>query len=178
MKRILETERLRLRELTAGDAAVFFELNNDEEVIRFTGDAAFADVGAARSFLEGYRPYAETGYGRWAVERKTDDVFLGWCGLKLNEDGETDLGFRLFRRYWGNGYATEAATACLHVAFGRLGLDAVIGRTLQANTASVRVLEKIGMKERHPAVFHGQPGWIFRLRRPEWKPGLAPALYI
>ena len=178
MRRILETERLLLRELTVGDAADFFELNNDEAVIRYTGDAAFADVGAARAFLEGYRPYAETGYGRWAVERKADGVFLGWCGLKRHEDGETDLGFRLFRRWWGNGYATEAALACLHVAFVRFELASVIGRTLQANAASVRVLEKIGMKERLPAVFHGQPAWVFRLRRHEWQPGLPPALYI
>jgi ribosomal-protein-alanine N-acetyltransferase len=178
MKPVLETERLRLRELTVDDAENFFELNSDEAVIRYTGDAPFADVAAARSFLEGYQPYAETGYGRWAVVRKADGAFLGWCGLKRHDDGETDLGFRLFRRYWGHGYATEAAVACLHVAFDRLGLDSVIGRTLQANAASVRVLEKAGMKERQPAVFHGEPAWIYRLRRAEWEPGLPPALYI
>ena len=83
--------------------------------------------------------------GRWAVIRKKDDAFLGWCGLKKHEDGMVDLGFRLMKKYWNKGYATEAAKACVDHGFNTLGLKEIIGRAAQENMASINVLEKCGM---------------------------------
>ena len=146
MKTILETDRCYLRELSVTDADDFFELNNDPEVIKYTGDVAFQNRMEALSFLENYEQYQQFGYGRWAVIEKQSGAFLGWCGLKFSPDlNETDLGFRFFRRYWNQGYATETAKACIDYGFNQLQLKKIVGRAMEANTASIKVLEKVGM---------------------------------
>jgi len=170
MKRILETERLYLRELTIEDAHSFFQLNNDEEVLRYTGDQAFANVEAARNFLEAYDQYEKYGMGRWAVINKWDEAFLGWCGIKYRaEADEFDIGYRFFRKYWNCGYASESASACLKYGFEDLGIEEMVGRAMKANKASIRVLEKIGMQYDRDADFDGIPGVIFKLSKPDWK---------
>ncbi len=162
----LQTPRLLLRELRPTDAPQFYALNNDPEVLRYTGDVPFENEAAACTFLEHYAAYDQFGYGRWAVVRHTDGAWLGWCGLsKQSVDAAPDLGFRFFRRYWGQGYATEAAGACLQWARSQ-SIPRVVGRAMPGNTASVRVLEKVGMsfwKERETegtrwAIFHTAPG--------------------
>ena len=164
---ILSTERLDLRELTPGDAAHLFTLNEDPEVVRHTGDGPFSSPAEARRFLEAYiEVYARDGMGRWAVLRRRDEAFLGWCGLRRAKDGEVDLGFRLHRRYWGNGYATEAARAAIGHGFGPLGLARVIGRARRANPASIRVLEKAGLRRERDFAFEGHPGVLLAIENP------------
>jgi len=154
---IAETKRLILRELQQDDAGHFFELNNDPEVLKYTGDVAFKSIDEAREFLKNYSHYEENGYGRWAVIRKEDHVFLGWCGLKLNEEGYVDIGFRIFKKYWGKGYATEAAEKSIELGFEQFGLLEIIGRSASENKASFRVLEKIGMTFFKSGECHGIP---------------------
>lgn len=166
MEYILETERLVLRELTTDDAANFYQLNLNPNVIRYTGDAAFSDVEAAYTFLENYSDYKRNGYGRWAVIRKEDNAFLGWCGLKYNADmDETDIGFRFFEEYWNMGYATESAKACLDYGFSQLKLEVIIGRAMKDNMASIKVLEKIGLEYKNDFDFDGEDGeiWIIHI---------------
>ncbi len=144
---ILETERLFLREFDVADAKYFFELNQDFEVIKYTGDNKFDTINHAEKFLKNYDHYSKYKYGRWAVIRKYDDQFLGWCGLKFSENlNETDIGFRFFRKYWNQGYATESAKACLEYGFKKLELKSIVGRVMLDNKASIKVLEKIGLK--------------------------------
>lgn len=165
---ILETPRLFLREFREEDASFFFELNEDPEVIRYTGDPPFASLEEARQFLLDYDQYRKYGYGRWAVLLRPESdggspEWIGWCGLKyISELDETDIGFRLFRRYWGRGYATEAALACLDYGFRELGLRRIVGRVMKENVASVRVLEKIGMEFWKEFDFMEHPGLYFR----------------
>jgi RimJ/RimL family protein N-acetyltransferase len=112
LERIAETERLWLREFNPGDAKSFYLLNLDPEVIKYTGDDSFINIEEAEKFLLNYDHCRKHGFGRWAVMRKTDNTFLGWCGLKYIEDiDEYDIGFRFFKKYWGYGYATESAKA-------------------------------------------------------------------
>lgn len=147
IKKIIETPRLYLRELNTNDAHNFYELNLDPEVIKYTGDVAFNHITEAQSFLQNYNQYELYGFGRWAVIRKEDQAFLGWCGLKYSSDlDEVDLGFRFNKKYWNQGYATEASIACLNYGFSTLHLTKIVGRAMKANIASVKVLEKIGMK--------------------------------
>jgi ribosomal-protein-alanine N-acetyltransferase len=146
MKPIIETNRCYLRELSVVDAQHFYDLNADAEVIKYTGDKAFGNVSEAKSFLENYNQYELYGYGRWAVIKKSDNEFLGWCGLKYSPDlDEVDLGFRFFRKHWNQGYATETAKACIDYGFNHLQLTKIVGRAMEANIGSIKVLEKAGL---------------------------------
>ena len=162
MNIILETPRLLLREFQEEDAPFFYELNEDPEVVRYTGDPPFDSVESARFFLRSYDQYEKYGYGRWAVLLKPNNEWIGWCGLKHQPElGETDIGFRFFRRYWGQGYATESARACLDYGFNTLGLKRVVGRAMKDNKASIRVLEKIGLEFWKEFDFEAHPGLLY-----------------
>ncbi|MDR2235516.1 MAG: GNAT family N-acetyltransferase [Chryseobacterium sp.] len=164
MKKITETERLLLRELTPDDAPEFFKLNENPDVIRYTGDLPFADVNEALAFLQNYRDYDRNGYGRWAVMDKAGHEFLGWCGLKYHEDThETDIGFRFFEEHWNKGYASESAAACLQYGFETLHLQKIIGRAMAENIASVKVLQKLGMTFDREFDFDGKRGVIYTI---------------
>lgn len=145
MNKITETKRLILRELCVSDSEHFFKLNSDPEVLKFTGDLPFSSVSDAEFFLNTYSDYQKNGFGRWAVISKESDKFLGWCGLKLNEENLIDLGFRFFQNEWGKGYATESAKASLEYGFNNLDIKEIIGRASLDNKASIKVLEKLHM---------------------------------
>ncbi len=160
---ILETERLILRELSIEDAQHFYDLNTDPLVIRYTGDAAFENVEAAKSFLENYEQYKKYGYGRWATILKSTGEWIGWCGLKYEiQIAETDLGYRFFRKHWGKGYATESAEASLKYGLEHLGLKRIIGRSFKENLPSIKVLQKIGMVYEKDLMLDGvHPGVLY-----------------
>ena len=112
---VIETDRLLFRKLTEDDAPLLYDLNLDPEVIRYTHDP-LTDVEEARKVLEEVilPQYILYDHGRWAVHLRSGLEFIGWCGLKyLTETNEVDLGYRLKKNFWGNGYATEAARACI-----------------------------------------------------------------
>lgn len=157
--KILETERFILREFELSDAGEMYKLNLDPEVIKYTGDPPFESIEATRQFLLNYDQYEKYGYGRWAVIRKTDNEFMGWCGLKFNpEYGETNLGYRFFRCYWGQGIATETAKACLAYGFGHLKLAQIAAYAVAENGASIKIMQKIGMAFREKRDCANQPG--------------------
>lgn len=142
---LIETERLGLRESTAElDAIDAYELNLDPEVIKYTGDPPFASIEESQKFLSEYAAYRDHGFGRWAVILKDTNEYLGWCGLKRHPDQMVDLGFRFKQNAWGKGYATESARACIEWAFSQTDIQELVGRVAQENTASIRVLEKLG----------------------------------
>ena len=145
MKKIIESKRLLLRELDISDSEDFYNLNSDPEVLKYTGDRAFLSISEAESFLKNYDDYKKNGFGRWAVISKDSNDFLGWCGLKLNEEKLIDLGFRFFKNQWKKGYATESARASLEYGFNNLKINEIIGRASIDNKASVKVLEKLRM---------------------------------
>lgn len=147
MKIIGQTNRLLLRETSTADAQMMYELNNDPEVIRYTGDPPFKSVEDATIFLNQYDHFQKYNRGRWAVVDKSTGEVLGWCGLKYHEDSlENDLGYRFFQKHWNKGYATEASHLALQYGFRRLGLDSVIARAVKENTASIQVMKKLGLE--------------------------------
>lgn len=159
MIKILETGRLTLRKFEITDKEYFFELNADPDVIKYTGDQAFESVDFAEKFLKNYTHYSQYGYRRWAVILKDNGTFTGWCGLKYNpEIKEVDLGFRFFKKYWNKGYATEAGIACIQYGFNHLGVTKIIGRVMNNNIASIRVLEKAGLHFEKEIDFNGEAG--------------------
>ena len=169
MKTILETERMLLREFVVEDAPFAYELNYDWEVVKYTGDVAFESIKAAQEFILGYKDYELNGMGRWLCILKSNNEPLGWCGLKLlRATGEVDLGYRFLKKHWNKGYATEASMACLHYGFGQLNLTEIIGRAQHANTASIKVLQKIRMRFAGNFEFDLHPGVKYSLSKTEF----------
>ena len=143
MKIILETNRLILRELNLDDAENFYELNLNPNVLKYTGNKAFKNIEETRNFLENYKDYEQNGFGRWAVIDKSNQEFLGWCGLKYDQSlQETDIGFRFFEQHWNKGFATESAKACINFGFNAFNLNKIIGRAMRENSLSIKVLKK------------------------------------
>ena len=163
---VIETERLYLKEFSLADAESMFALNLEPEVLKYTGDSAFISVEEARDFIENYKQYQLYGFGRWSAFIKDNGEYIGWCGLKYSEDkNECDVGFRFFKKHWKKGFATESAIACVNFGFEKLQIDKIVGRAMSANFASVKVLEKIGMKFTKEFDFDGEPGVIYEIDR-------------
>ena len=102
MKKILETDRLYLREFTPDDAAILLDLNSDPDVVRYTGDPLpWNTIDNAEKILKDVIfPQYKNKIGRWATHLKSNSEFIGWCGLK-DIGGEIDIGYRYKKIYWG-----------------------------------------------------------------------------
>jgi RimJ/RimL family protein N-acetyltransferase len=149
MKVILETDRLLLREFVEDDAESFFKLNTDPEVMRFVPDKPLLNVEQARQTLIDHpiADYRRYGFGRGACILKSTGEQIGFASLKyLDELGEVDVAYRLLPAHWGQGLATEVALASVRYGFAALGLKRIIGLVMPKNIASVRVLEKTGLR--------------------------------
>ena len=167
MNYLIETERLLMREFLPDDVEQMYLLNLDPDVIRYTGDKAFTSVADAADFLSHYDAYERFGMGRLAVIRKSDEKWLGWCGLKYHpKEQEVDLGFRFFQAYWRQGYATESGKANLEYGFRQLKLKEIVAHVDEANFASIRVLEKLGFSNWMPYKFDGDEGMQATIKNP------------
>jgi RimJ/RimL family protein N-acetyltransferase len=148
---VIETERLILRTFRQSDLAIYAALNADPEVMRYLGgviDAAESDhiAGLAQE------NYAMHRVGLLAIERRADGVFLGMCGLHhVTWYPDIEIGWRLAREHWGNGYATEAASAWLEYGFQTLTLPRIISICDVPNSRSIAVMERLGMSLDHEA---------------------------
>lgn len=166
---IAQTNRLYLREINTSDAENAYLLNLDPDVIKYTGDESFKSIEEARIFLENYDHYKKYGFGRWAVILTSTGEFLGWCGLKYTEGtNEYDIGFRFFKKYWNHGYATEAAKECLKLGFTRFGMQQIIGRAMEENHASIKVLKKIGLSFFKKDFCHDETAIVLSISQNEW----------
>ncbi len=144
----MHTERLLIRPFTVDDADAYLPLVSDPDVIRYTGDVPQSSVDGAREILitRPLRDYAVHGFGRMACIEKSSGRLVGFSGLKFLEDlGEVDIGYRFLPDCWGKGYATESARALMQHGVRELGLKRVIGLVLRENTASAKVLCKLGL---------------------------------
>ena len=174
----LETARLRLRPPTDADRDDLVALMTDAHVLRFWDAPPWPDAGRFDRFLSGSRQMAEEGTGvRLIVERRTDHSFLGWCTVDRWDAGyrSASLGYCLAEAAWGQGYATEAASALLAWAYATLDLNRVQAEADTRNAASGRVLEKLGFRLegtlREDCVVDGvvSDSWVYGLLRREWE---------
>jgi len=141
----LRTERLLLRRWRPGDLEPFAALNADPEVMEhFPGVMSREESDTFVDRIEA--EWRDRGYGRWAVEVSGEADLIGFVGLAVPPFMPKDeIGWRLARKSWGRGFATEAARAVLADAFRRLGLTEVVSFTVPANVRSTRVMERLGM---------------------------------
>jgi ribosomal-protein-alanine N-acetyltransferase len=140
------------------DAEAFFKLNSNPEVLRFVPDKALLDVEQARQILIDHPivDYRKYGFGRGACILKSTGEQIGFAGLKhLEELGEVDVAYRLMPIHWGQGLATEAALSSVRYGLADLGLKRIIGLVMPENIASVRVLEKTGLRYAETVMFWG-----------------------
>lgn len=145
---ILETERLRLRPLTAEDAAFILELLNEPSFIQNIADKGVRTLDDARAYIANgpVASYRQHGFGLCAVELRDSGEPIGMCGLIKREGlDDPDIGFAYLERHWHRGYAVEAARRTLAYGREQLGLPRVVAITAPFNVASAQVLERIGM---------------------------------
>jgi RimJ/RimL family protein N-acetyltransferase len=148
----LETERLVLRRFAASDVDNLVDLDADPEVMRYiTGGVPtppeVIEIDILPRFLWYYENFV--GYGFWAAVAKSTGEFLGWFHFRPAEGSpadEPELGYRLRRSAWGNGYGTDGSRALIRKGFTELGVRRVVASTMAVNTASRRVMEKSGLR--------------------------------
>jgi RimJ/RimL family protein N-acetyltransferase len=164
---VIETERLILRPWKDTDRAPFIAMSADPAVMEPLGGVlseadALADIARRQALIDLY------GFGRWVVERRADGAFIGVVGLapvhkSLPLPAGFEMGWRLARDAWGQGFATEAAKAAIRDGFERGGLVEVFAFTSPPNLRSQAVMERIGMQRTpsldfdHPALPPGHP---------------------
>lgn len=149
--KVLETERLILRRLTADDAAFILELMNEPGFIKYVADRGLRTTADAADYIsEKILPsYARLGFGFYRVDLKEAETAIGICGLvKRDTLEEVDVGFAILERFCGEGYASEAAAAVMTYGRNELGLSCIVGVTAPGNRASIHLLEKLGLKFR------------------------------
>ncbi|MEU6415367.1 GNAT family N-acetyltransferase [Microbispora sp. NPDC046933] len=179
----LRTDRLVLRAFTGADVEHLVALDNDPEVMRFIngGRPVSRETILAQTLprlLRDHPCFGTRGY--WAAEEKATGAFLGWFEFRpLADDSPAvvELGYRLNRTAWGDGYATEGSRALIHKGFADLGVERVTATTMAVNTRSRRVMEKAGLSfvraftEDWPEAIEGsEHGEVeYELTKPDWR---------
>ncbi len=170
-RKILETERLYLREMTPADSSSLAVMLQDIQVM-YAWERTFSDDEVREWITRNRQRYQQYGYGYWLACEKTADHVLGQIGL-LPETIEgvemLGIGWILARNYWFCGYATEGAAECLHYAFQTLQAPEVIADIRPENKASIRVAERIGMTPtgQYDKIVYGKimPHLLYRIRQ-------------
>ena len=165
---MIETARLILRDWQDGDRLPFNTMCRDPEVMAHLGPLhSEAETEANIARLQGLQ--ASLGHTFWAIERRSDGEFLGFCGLKIAPEnipgieGAVEIGWRLRRDAWGAGYAREAAEASVAWGWANLPVDRIIAITTPANVRSWGLMLRLGMVRRddldfnHPALAVDDP---------------------
>ena len=164
---MIETERLILRGWQESDRAPFHAMGQDDRVMATLGPLLWRDESDA--LIERFQRILDAqGFTFWAIERRADGAFLGFCGLKPGAvetpiEGEIEIGWRLAHERWGQGYAREAAQASLAWNWANLDAPSIAAITSRDNVRSWGLMERLGMV-RDPAGDFDHPAAIERLR--------------
>ena len=163
-KYLFESERLGFRNWVDADIPKMIAISSDPEVMEFFPAPATPDQTTV--FVQNMKAmFSEKGYCYLVVETLDNPQFIGFIGFyyQTYESAFTpcvDIGWRLHKHFWGQGFATEGAKRCLEYAFKELKLTNVISTAPAINLKSIRVMEKIGMKKlldfRHPRLVNDE----------------------
>jgi len=147
------------------DASALFKMNNNPNVLEYTGDAPFKNIKATEDFIRNYNHYDKYNMGHWVVCGKKQGELLGWCGLKYHpEEDYIDVGYRFFEKHWNKGYATEATKGVLSYAFNVLRIQDVYAYVDKRNPGSSKVAEKSGLTFIKEAVHEGSATNIYHIK--------------
>jgi [ribosomal protein S5]-alanine N-acetyltransferase len=145
---MIETARLILRNLRPDDLEAMHAYLGDAETMKYY-PAPYSREFVRQGIEKNLERYKKHGYGLFAVVLKESDELIGDCGLvwqDLPGGNELEVGYHFHRAHWGDGYATEAAKACIDYAFANAGVDHVISLIRPENLPSRRVAERNGLK--------------------------------
>lgn len=155
MIQIPRTDRLVFRFLTADDTDLFFDLDQDPEVMKFiNGGIPSTRETIADWYVPRLAAYAdqEKGWGLWGVFCSDDHSYLGWILIRpmgfftgQRDDTDLEIGWRFFRSVWGKGYATEAAGAVIGQLVAENACERFSAMAMVENTASINIMKKLGM---------------------------------
>jgi ribosomal-protein-alanine N-acetyltransferase len=148
-RKVLETERLILRQFVPADAGLILELLNEPSFIQNIGDRGVRTLSDAERYIETgpAASYARNGFGLYLVFLKESHESMGMCGLiKRDSLEDVDLGYAFLPRYWSKGYAIESVLAVMEFARNTVRLERVVAIVDPKNQGSIRVLEKAGFK--------------------------------
>ena len=154
---LLESERLYLKEFNINDVDSLFRLNSNADVMKYIRPPE-TDINVIKKLINKIIKYYGDipGLGVWAGYEKLSDEFIGFFELAhLDTTDEIEVGYRLFKEYWGQGYATEMTKTLINYGFNKMGLDQIAGITHPENIASQKVLLKSGLTYIKDAVFYG-----------------------
>ncbi len=172
---ITETPRLILRQATPEDVLGFYELDSDPDVHRFLGNKPVQTMEECLRVISWLQQqYAENGIGRWSVIDKTTGEFVGWAGLKFVREETNghvdyyDLGYRLKKKFWGRGLASECAAESLRYGFEILKLKEIYAAAHIENVASNHILHKCGFIGEGRFVYDGAIHNWYRIDRLKW----------
>jgi len=153
---ILQTARLTLSPCSPSDRADFIALECDPEVMRYLNgghavDPEHVDPNANFLMPRGTEEYV------WTARRTSNGAFVGWFCLWRDSETQAELGYRLQRKDWGQGLATEGASALVDWGFGSSGYERIVSCTMAVNLGSRRVMEKLGMRYARTVACEGDP---------------------
>lgn len=175
MNWILETERLRLREMTDSDFPALCKILQDEETM-YAYEGAFTDE-EVKTWLDRQKArYEKDGFGLWAVCLKETGEMIGQCGITMQNINGTmgpEIGYLFNRTFWHHGYAAEAAIGCREYAFKELKLPEICSIIRDTNIASQNVAKRNGMTVKDQFVKHYRgvvmPHLVYGITREEWE---------
>jgi ribosomal-protein-alanine N-acetyltransferase len=146
----------------------FRNIAADPEVIRYISDGTPWSEARSRQFVERQiELFRESGFCLWKLLPRDSGGLIGFCGIQpLPGTDEIEIGWWLARAWWGRGLATEAARAVLADAFTRVGLERIVSIAQPANTASVRIMQKLGMSYERMSESRGISVVLYSLGRP------------
>jgi len=165
---LLETTRLYVRKFTPDDAQALMSILGDEDIMHFSRSGVMTLEKIKESLANFYIPnYTAHGFGMYAVIQKSDNQLIGICGFFIEQiDGQRhiELAYRIAKKYWGQGFATEAAIALKQYAHNVLGIKELISIIDPTNIASKRVAEKVGMSLWKKTISHDIPVLIYIIK--------------
>ena len=169
---MIETERLILRRLTASDHEALESLFGNAEVMKSSVDGPLNSEEVATWLSDQIELYkSSNGIEILAVISEATSELIGYCGLTLYPDidgvPEIEIGYRLVRKFWGSGYATEAAIAIRDYAFTDLRVDRLVALIEPVNKRSIRVAEKLGMEYEKDVMLddYDYPDHLYAIRK-------------
>ena len=168
-----ETIRFILRPFRLEDVDDFFEMESDPEVHKFIGKTPVKTKEEVQKLIQGvFDQYEKNGIGRWAIEDKNTGEVVGWSGIKLEDQALDfeyyDVGYRIKRKHWGKGIATEVGLESVRYGFVEMKLDKIAGGAEVEHDVSNHLLQKIGLKPAGIVKAFGKDHYWFEISREDW----------